>query len=122
MDLNHGHSDIGSFASPGMAAIGFGGVFYLLAAVSKGRWMGGGDVKLAFVMGLLLGLQRTALAMFIAFVAAAIIGIALIGLKRKSRHDLIPFGPFLIGGTAIAYLFGFSILTWYGAQLGLNLL
>jgi len=107
---------------PVVAAVAFGGAFYLLAAVSKGRWMGGGDIKLAFVMGLLLGLKETALAMLIAFVSAALIGVALIALGRKTRRDLIPFGPFLIAGTIIAYLFGSSIITWYGAQLGVNLL
>jgi len=95
------------------AAVLFGGGFYLLALVSKGRWMGGGDIKLAFVMGLLLGLQRTALAMFVAFDAAAIIGVALILVHRKKSSDLIPFGPFLMGGTLLAYYWGTPILHWY---------
>jgi prepilin signal peptidase PulO-like enzyme (type II secretory pathway) len=107
---------------PVLAAVAFGGSFFLLATISKGRWMGGGDIKLAIVMGLLLGLQKTALAMLIAFVSAAIIGLILIGAKRKTRQDVIPFGPFLIGGTVIAYLFGHSLIAWYGTQLGLNLL
>ena len=105
-----------------LAAIAFGGGFYLLAAVSKGRWMGGGDIKLAFVMGLLLGLQRTALAMFIAFVTAALVGAVLIAIKRKGRRDSIPFGPFLITGTIITYLYGTAIISWYISTLGANLL
>src|SRR4051812_581533 len=74
-----------------LAALTFGGVFYAMAELSKGRWMGGGDIKLAFIMGLLLGLQKTLLAMFIAFNSAALIGIGLIAVKRKGRGSHIPF-------------------------------
>ena len=106
---------------PIAAAVLFGGAFYLLAAVSKGRWMGGGDIKLAFVMGLLLGLQRTALALFIAFDTAAIVGVVLIAIHRKKRSDLIPFGPFLVLGTLAAYYWGTPILHWYLQVSGLAL-
>jgi leader peptidase (prepilin peptidase) / N-methyltransferase len=104
------------------AAILFGGFFYGIAAVSDGKWMGGGDIKLAFVMGLLLGVQKTLLAMLIAFNSAAIIGVTLILLKRKTRRDLIPFGPFLIAGTLVALWYGGSIIDWYVKANGLNLL
>jgi prepilin signal peptidase PulO-like enzyme (type II secretory pathway) len=107
---------------PILAAGLFGGGFYLLAWVSKGRWMGGGDIKLAFVMGLLLGLQKTALAMLVGFVSAAIVGMVLIGFGRKTRRDHIAFGPFLIAGTLLAYICGTQLIAWYVAQLGTNLL
>lgn len=100
------------------AALIFGGGFYALAAVSKGRWMGGGDIKLAFVMGLLLGLQKTALAMLIAFWGAALIGILLIVAGRRKRSDHIPFGPFLIAGTLAAYFYGANIIHWYLSMSG----
>lgn len=107
---------------PLAAAVLFGGAFYSLALVSKGRWMGGGDIKLAFVMGLVLGLQKTLLAMFLAFNAAAIVGVALILLHLKKRTDLIPFGPFLIAGTIVAYLWGSDIIEWYVNITGFYLL
>jgi leader peptidase (prepilin peptidase)/N-methyltransferase len=107
---------------PVLAALLVGGAFYALAAVSRGKWMGGGDIKLVFVMGLLLGLQRTAVAMAIGCISAAIVGVFLIAIKRKSRQDSIPFGPFLIAGTLIAYLYGGQILSWYLGVSGLNLL
>lgn len=107
---------------PAVAALLFGGGFYALAAVSKGRWMGGGDIKLAFVMGLLLGLQKTLLAMFVAFNVAAVIGVILILSGRKKRSDLIPFGPFLIAGTVVSYLWGGNIIEWYLNTTGFYLL
>jgi prepilin signal peptidase PulO-like enzyme (type II secretory pathway) len=109
-------------AGPLFAALLFGGIFYLLAVVTKGKGMGGGDIKLAFVMGLLLGIQKTSLAMFLAFVVAAVVGAILIVLRLKSRRSHIPFGPFLIGGTLIAYLAGSPILHWYLDVSSLNLL
>lgn len=98
---------------PIVAAIIFGGTFFLMAFVSRGRWMGGGDIKLAFVMGLLLGLQKTALAMLLAFWMAALVGVTLIVLRQKKRQDHIPFGPFLIAGTMVAYLWGAEVIDWY---------
>ncbi|MEO7617679.1 MAG: prepilin peptidase [Candidatus Saccharibacteria bacterium] len=90
-----------------------GGAFWILASLKNGSMMGGGDVKLAAFMGLLLGLSKTALAMLLAFNAAAIVSVALIALKLRKRNDLIPFGPFLIGATIIAYLYGGQIVHWY---------
>lgn len=107
---------------PLIAALAFGGAFYALAAVSDGAWMGGGDIKLAFVMGLLLGLQGTALAMMIAFVTAAVVGVALIGLGRKDRKDQIAFGPFLILGIFVAFMYGQPIINWYLGITGAELL
>ena len=107
---------------PVAAALLFGGWFYALAAVSGGKWMGGGDIKLAFVMGLLLGLQDTALAMLVAFISAAIVGVAMIMFGRKDRKDQIAFGPFLIAGTLVAYLWGEPIIGWYLGLTGAELL
>lgn len=95
------------------AAVLAGGAFLGLVVVSKGRAMGGGDIKLAFAMGLILGLQATMVAMLVAFNVAAIVGIALIIRRKKGRRDQIPFGPYLVGGTVVAYLFGRSMVEWY---------
>lgn len=90
-----------------------GGAFYALAAVSGGRWLGGGDIKLAFLMGLLLGWPNIAVALLFAFNSAALIGLMLIAIKIKKRTDHIPFGPFLVAGTIIAMLYGDTIINWY---------
>jgi prepilin signal peptidase PulO-like enzyme (type II secretory pathway) len=107
------HHSLTPVYGPLGAALVAGGVFYAIAALSKGRAMGGGDIKLVFAMGLLVGLKGTAVAMLLAFNSAAIVGVALIGLKLKHRRDHIPFGPFLVAGTIVAYLYGHSLVDWY---------
>ncbi len=95
------------------AALVAGGGFYLLVAVTKGRAMGGGDIKLAFAMGLMLGVQGTAVALLVAFNVAAVVGVVMIATKVKGRRDQIPFGPYLVGGTMVAFLFGRELVGWY---------
>jgi leader peptidase (prepilin peptidase)/N-methyltransferase len=102
------------------AAVLAGGVFYAIVFLSKGRAMGGGDIKLAFAMGLILGPRDTLVAMVVAFNAAAILGIVLIVTRRRGRKDQISFGPFLVGGTVVAFLYGQQIVDWYLRANGLN--
>jgi leader peptidase (prepilin peptidase)/N-methyltransferase len=90
-----------------------GGFFWLLVAGTKGRAMGGGDVKLAFAMGLILGAQGTAVGLLVAFNTAALVGVVLIVSKLKGRKDQIPFGPYLVGGTVVAFLSTRTIVDWY---------
>lgn len=89
------------------------GFFGLIFFVSKGKWMGFGDVKLAILMGLLLGVPNILLALYIAFFFGAIIGVIMMVAKRKSLKSEIPFGPFLIIGTIISMLYGNNIILWY---------
>ncbi|HSX14529.1 MAG TPA: prepilin peptidase [Candidatus Saccharimonadales bacterium] len=102
---------------PIIAALLAGGSFYLLAAVSSGRWMGGGDIKLVALIGLVLGLQMTVVAMFLAFTIAAVVSLGLIATKRKTRRDHIAFGPFLALGCVLAMLYGHQLLNWYNNLL-----
>lgn len=103
---------------PITAALGVGAVFYALASVAGGRLMGGGDIKLVALIGLLLGLRLTAVALFIGFDVAAIVSLVLLALKLKKRTDQIPFGPFLALGCVVAMLWGQPILNWYLTRLG----
>ena len=95
------------------AAVAAGGAFYALVFFSRGRAMGGGDIKLAFVMGLILGPSGTAVALLLAFNVAAVVGIVMIAMRRRTRKDQIPFGPFLAGGTVVAFLYGQLLVNWY---------
>jgi len=89
-------------------------VFFLaIVLVSQGRWMGIGDIKLAFLMGLLLGFPNILVALFSAFLIGAIIGIGLIISGKKTLKSEVPFGPFLVTGTFIALFWGQEIVNWY---------
>jgi leader peptidase (prepilin peptidase)/N-methyltransferase len=96
-----------------LAGLIAGGFFYALAAVSNGRWMGGGDIKLATLMGFSLGLGKLAVAMFLGFNLGAIVSLTLIATGRKRRDSHIPFGPFLAAGMILAMLYGQQIINWY---------
>ncbi|CEP66035.1 Prepilin type IV endopeptidase, peptidase domain [Moorella glycerini] len=93
------------------AALG-GGILFLIAAASRGG-MGGGDVKLGLVLGLFLGWQQVLVALFLAILAGALMGVILIALGRKRRRDALPFAPFLTAGTLGALWWGRDIINWY---------
>ncbi|MBU2037283.1 prepilin peptidase, partial [Patescibacteria group bacterium] len=86
--------------------------FLLLILITRGRGMGLGDAKLAFLMGLILGWPNILFALFLAFFGGALFGVSLIILGRKTLKSQIPFGPFLIGGTIILLLFGQFFWEW----------
>jgi prepilin signal peptidase PulO-like enzyme (type II secretory pathway) len=81
--------------------------------------MGGGDIKLAFVLGLFLGFPNIILALYLAFLTAAVVGIILILWKKKNlRSTSLPFGPFLIFGAVVCIFWGNIILPLIQSYLG----
>ena len=97
-------------------ALGLGsvaGLYGFLYFVSKGEWVGLGDVKLGVFMGLVLGWERGLLAVVLANLIAFMFvlpGLLTGKIKRTAR---IPFGPFLILATVITFLLGYQLLRWY---------
>ena len=91
----------------------FYGVFAFFYYVKKKEAIGGGDIKLALVMGLLLGWERLALSLFIAFVFGALVLVLLARLRRDDEGREYPFAPFLCVGFATALFFGKTILDAY---------
>ena len=80
------------------------------------RGMGFGDVRLSFILGLYLGwlgAGHVALGLFLGFFLGSVAGIALIAIRRRSRKEAIPFGPFLAAGAMLAVLAGEPLLRWY---------
>ena len=66
-----------------------------------------GDMKLAFLIGLFLGFPQIVIALYGAFLTGAAVAIILILIgKKRFSGGTIPFGPFLIFGTAVAYFWG----------------
>ncbi len=94
------------------------GVFLLQFVISKGRWIGGGDVRMGFMMGLWLGWPIVVVALFLSYVSGAIIGVLLLVFKKKTWQAQIPFGTFLALGTFTALFYGNELVTWYLHFLG----
>lgn len=89
------------------------GIFYVLYQVSDGAWIGGGDVKLGVVLGILLGGPLMSfMLLFLASVLGTLVSIPLLMVGRAKRSTLIPFGPFLIIATVILVLLGGHFVDW----------
>ena len=85
-------------------AIGSFVFLYLLWAVTRGRGLGFGDVKFSFFMGLLLGFPGVAIAFYVAFLTGALVGVILMMARYKTWKSKIAFGPFLVLGTVVAWV------------------
>ena len=86
-------------------------VLYLLFYFSKGRAIGGGDIKLMAAAGLLIGFPNILLAFFLGCIIGSIIHITRMKIT-KVDHKLA-FGPYLSAGILIAAFFGEQIMSWY---------
>ena len=95
------------------AAFGAAAFFGTIVLISRGRWIGVGDVKLAFLMGLILGFPNILVALFLAVLLGAIMGIGLIISGKKTLRSEVPFGPFLVTGTFVALFWGQDLANWY---------
>ena len=100
-------------------AVGFflvSGFLYIVHWVTKGRGIGGGDIKLMAVSGLLLGWKQ----ILLAFVLGCIIGsvIHMIRMKMSGQGHMLAFGPYLSVGIMIAALAGDQMIAWYLSWLG----
>lgn len=98
-----------------------GGIFYVLFQISNGKWIGGGDVKLGFALGLLLASPMLGfLMLFVASLLGTLYALPGMVSGRLNRTSRVPFGPFLIISTIIVQLLGNRIIEWYsGRVLGL---
>ncbi len=106
-ELNTKYLILGSLLS-GLGAFGF---FLALFLITKGKGMGFGDVKLAFLIGIILGFPKIIVAFYLAFLTGALVGsILIIWGKKKLKGGTIPFGPFLIIGAVLSLFFGEKII------------
>lgn len=101
------------FSLLGSVAI-LSGFYFLLYVISKGKWVGFGDIKLGLGLALLLAdWQLALLAFFLANLIGTLVFAPALATGKIKRTSHIPFGPFLIAGFAIAGLFGHEIIQWY---------
>ena len=81
--------------------------------VSKQDGIGRGDWKFAAVIGAWLGCSGVFISIIIAFLAGAIVGVALLIRYRGSLKKVVPFGPFLAIGSVVVIFFGPDLTHWY---------
>lgn len=90
------------------------GLFYFIFLISAGKWIGGGDVKLGAVLGLVVGGPLSSvLLLFLASTAGSLLSVPLLVSHRAKTSTRIPFGPFLILAAILTRLFGVGIIAWY---------
>lgn len=87
------------------------GLFLLVYLITKGRGIGGGDIKLMAAAGFLIGWQKILLALAIGSIAGSIIHITL--MKLKNKNHILAFGPYLAFGIFCAMLYGDELIGWY---------
>jgi len=103
---------LGLFLSVNIWSAVFSLIFLLfLYLITKGKGMGFGDVKYALFLGLILGVPKMIVAYYVAFIVGALTGLIMMLLKKKKFRSEIPFGPFLILGTIVAWWWGENL--WY---------
>lgn len=115
------HSDkpVATLTGAILGFIAIVGLFYALLQLSQGKWIGGGDVKLALVIGPLIGSGFLSLAViFIASLIGSVLALPFLINKSLESDSHIPFGPLLIVSTVIVYLYGTQIIDWYFNSLG----
>lgn len=88
-----------------ISALGLTSFFAILFLVSKGKWIGLGDIKLIFLMGLLFGYPLGYFAIVLSVWSAAIFSMVLLVLKRATAKTEIPFGAFLSISSIIFIIF-----------------
>jgi len=94
------------------------GLFWVLYQVSKGKWIGGGDVKLVFALGVFAGTPFLATAIiFLASLLGTIWALPLLLTKKYSSKTKIPFGPLLLFATFVVVLVGQSLVDFYKKKI-----
>jgi leader peptidase (prepilin peptidase) / N-methyltransferase len=94
-----------------------GGLFFLVAWISHavlGRTgLGGGDIKLAGLIGAALGTGGGLVAAFVGIMLGGVVAAALLVSGRRRFGEYLPFGPFLAAGGIVAAVWGQPIMEWY---------
>lgn len=93
------------------AVLGFS-LLLLIAIISKGG-MGGGDIKLFLLIGLVLGTFNTLLTLFLSSVIGMFIGVIVLQIRRQGRKTPVPFGPSIAIAAIIVYFYGDQLIDLY---------
>lgn len=96
-----------------LGALVGGGVFAVQYLLSRGRWIGGGDIRLGVLMGVMLGFPVTLAALFFAYLFGALVGLILLAYQKAGLQTRIAFGTFLSASTFLCLLWGVRVVEWY---------
>lgn len=88
-----------------LSALAMGGIFAIINLSSKGKWMGLGDAKLMFLIGLVLGYPLGFIAMVLSVWIGALVGMGLMLAGKANRKTALPFGSFLAGVSILIIIF-----------------
>lgn len=94
------------------------GIFLFQYLISSGKWIGGGDIRLGLLMGVILGWPNILVALLLAYVFGGLISVFLIWGKKTNLQSETPFGTYLTAATFVAMFFGGTIINWYLRMLG----
>jgi prepilin signal peptidase PulO-like enzyme (type II secretory pathway) len=103
-------------STPLTMLVGGGAIFLFFTLrflISRGKWIGGGDIRLGALMGVLLGWEFGLIALIAAYIFGSIVSVILLIQRKVTGKTAIPFGPFMVIGILIAIFFGDIILNWY---------
>lgn len=95
------------------------GWFLAQFVLSRGRWVGGGDIRLGALIGALLGWPLVGLSLLIAYVAGSIVALVLVAAKQAKFGGRLPFATFLLPAALATWLYGRQIWAVYTSWLGL---
>ncbi|HEY5667867.1 MAG TPA: prepilin peptidase [Candidatus Saccharimonadales bacterium] len=108
------HKDWAVAASAFGGVLAVSGTFYVIFQMSRGNWIGGGDVKLGLVLGLLAGnVIPGFLVLFVASALGVLVALPMLLRGKANRKTQLPFGPLLIAGLIVVKLFGAAMINWY---------
>lgn len=97
------------------AGLGFFGIQHLL---SRGRWVGSGDILLGAAIGAWLGWRSLIVALGLAYIVGALVAAGAMLARRLRLSNAMPFGPYLAAGAAVAWFFGQTLIDWYTTYAG----
>jgi prepilin signal peptidase PulO-like enzyme (type II secretory pathway) len=102
-----------SWQSMMIGAVVGGGFFLIQFLISRGQWIGGGDIRLGIFMGVILGFPKILIGLLLAYIFGALISVIFLALKKKTMSDSTPFGTYLTIGTLVAMVWGENLVNWY---------
>ena len=97
----------------GLSGLGLGFGLMLVIYLATRGGTGAGDVKLAALLGAMLGFPQIVAGLALGYILGGIAAVILLALRIKGRKDPIPFGPALVTGTALVVLGGVGVYGWY---------